>query len=131
MTKTFTAESTDTKRKFEFTIINDKIVELDELFDLVITVSDPRVIIERDVGYAVISDDESMLVYLVFNMFSLEFIIGFREIQHTIYEGDNVTLIVEEKQGFIGGQYVSGVPEYQLSGAFLVYFKVDSSATES
>ena len=63
MTKQFIAESTDTERTFEFTIINDKIVELDELFDLVITVSDPRVQIEHDVGFASISDDESMAVY--------------------------------------------------------------------
>ena len=52
-------------------------------------------------GYVVISDDDSMLVYLLFNMFFLEFSIGFREIQHTIHEGENITLIVEEKQGLI------------------------------
>ena len=61
----------------------------------------------------------------------LEFSIGFREIQHTIHEGENVTLIVEEKQGFIGGSAIGGVPEGRLLGAFLVFFKVDSSATES
>ena len=63
--------------------------------------------------------------------FSLDFSIGFREIQHTIYEGENVSLIVEEKHGFIGGAARGGVPEGRLLGAFLVYFKVDSSATES
>ena len=64
---------------------------MDELFDLVITVSDPRIIIVRDVGYVVISDDDSMLVYLLFNMFFLQFSIGFREIQNTIHESENVT----------------------------------------
>ena len=43
--------------------MDDKTVELDELFDLVITVSDPRIIIERSDCYAVISDDESMGIY--------------------------------------------------------------------
>ena len=42
------------------------------------------------------------------------FFLEFKEIQHKIYEGENVTLIVEDKQGFIGG--VSGVLEYQLLG---------------
>ena len=65
VTKTFTAKSTDTERTFKFTIIDDKIVELDELFDLIITVSEPRVVIERDVGYAVISEDESKPIYCV------------------------------------------------------------------
>ena len=65
VTKQFTAESTDTERTFEFTIINDKTVELDELFDLVITVSDPRVIIVNDVGYVSISDDESKHIYYI------------------------------------------------------------------
>ena len=69
VTKQFTAGSTDTERTFEFTIINDKTVELDELFDLVITVSDPRVKIDRDVGYASISDDESKALY--YNMYVL------------------------------------------------------------
>ena len=82
-------------------------------------------------GYAVIFDDDSMLVYLLCNTFSLEFNIGFREIQHTIYEGENVSLIVEEKQGFVGGLANGGVHEHRLLGAFLVFFKVDSSATES
>ena len=41
-----------------------KLLNFDELFDLVITVSDPRVIIERDVGYAEISDDESKSICL-------------------------------------------------------------------
>ena len=36
---------------------------MDEFFDLVMTVSDPRVIIERDVSFAVISDDESKPIY--------------------------------------------------------------------
>ena len=45
--------------------MDDKTVELDELFDLVITVSDPRVNIERSDGYAVISDDESMAIYYI------------------------------------------------------------------
>ena len=65
------------------------------------------------------------------NILSLEFSIGFKEIQHTIYEGENVTLVVEEKHGFIGGSARGGVPERRLSGAFLVFFKVDSSAIES
>ena len=112
-------------------IINNKTDELDEVFDLVITVSDPRVILERDLGYAVISDDDSMLIYLLFNMFSLEFSIGFREIQYTIYEGKNVTLIVEEKQGFIGGLGIGGVPKERLSGAFLVLYDFYSTATDS
>ena len=38
---------------------------MDELLDLVITVSDPRVVIERDVGYASISDDESNAIYYI------------------------------------------------------------------
>ena len=46
-------------------------VELDEFFDLVITVSDPRVIIERDVGYVVISDDESKPIYYIVCMLYL------------------------------------------------------------
>ena len=104
---------------------------MDELFDFVITVSDPRVIIERSHGYAVISDDHSMLVYLLFNMFSLEFIIGFREIPHTIFEGENITLIVEEKQGFTGDIARGGVPEIRLLGSFLLFFDIDSSANES
>ena len=112
-------------------IINDKTDELDEVFDLVITVSDPRVIIEGDVGYAVITDDDSMLIYLLFNMFSLEFSIGFREIQHTIYEGENVTLIVEEKQGLIGGLATGGIPEERLLGAFLVLYDFYSTAIDS
>ena len=48
---------------FELTIIDDKTVELDEFFDVFIIVSDPRVIIERDVFFAVISDDESKPIY--------------------------------------------------------------------
>ena len=43
--------------------MDDKTVELDEFFDLVITVSDPRIIIDREVSYAVISDDESKPIY--------------------------------------------------------------------
>ena len=78
-----------------------------------------------------ISDNDSMLVYLLFNMFFIEFTIGFRELQHTIYEGDNVTLIVEEKHGFIGGLNVGGVPEYRLLGPFLLFFDIYSSADES
>ena len=38
---------------------------MDELFDLVITVSDPRIVIVRDVGYALISDDESKPIYYI------------------------------------------------------------------
>ena len=51
--------------------MDDKTVELDELFDFVITdISDPRVIIIRDVGYAVISDDESKPIYhIVFMLY--------------------------------------------------------------
>ena len=62
---TFIADTEETERTFEFTILNDKTVELDELFDLVITVSDPRVIINGDVGYVVISDDDSMGIYYI------------------------------------------------------------------
>ena len=68
MTKQFTAESTDTERTFEFTIKNDKTVELDELFDLLITVSDPRVKIVHEVGHAIISDDESKALYYNMSM---------------------------------------------------------------
>ena len=62
---TFVTFSTDNERTFEFTIMDDKTVELDEFFDLFITVSDPRVIIKRDVVFAVIFDDESKPIYYI------------------------------------------------------------------
>lgn len=72
MTKTFEAFTTDTERTFQFYIKNDKTVELDEFFDVFITVNDSRVIIEREVSFAVISDDESKAVY--YNMCMLYFV---------------------------------------------------------
>ena len=99
---------------------------MDELFDLVITVSDPRVIIVRDVGYAVISDDESKPIYYILYSIScysiLEFSIGFNQTEYTIYEGESITLTVIEYQGFTGGLASGGVPEYRLLGSFFIIF---------
>ena len=107
---------------------------MDELFDLVITVSDPRVIIERDVGYSVISDDDSKVIYYIVCVifcYSIEFSIGFNQTEYTIYESENITLAVIEYQGFTGGLARGGVPVYRLPGSFLLYFDIDSSADES
>ena len=59
VTKTFTNFSTDTEQTFQFTIINDEIVELKEHFGLIITASDPRVIIMEPLLLFSINDDES------------------------------------------------------------------------
>ena len=106
---------------------------MDELFDLVITVSDPRIVIVREVGIASISDDESKVIYYIvytISCYSIEFSIGFNQTEYTIYEGENITLTVIEYQGFIGGVVCGGVPELRLLGAFLVFFDIDSSAVE-
>lgn len=50
---------------------------------------------------------------------------------HTILEGEDVTLIVDEYQGFVGGRNVSGVPVERLTGSLLRFFSVDSTADES
>ena len=63
--------------------------------------------------------------------FSLEFSVGFREIQHTTHKGKNVTLIVEEREGFIGGSGTGGVPEDWLVGAFPVLYDFYSTAIDS
>ena len=107
---------------------------MDELFDLVITVSDPRVIIENNVGFVSISDDESKAIYYIvyaISCCSIEFSIGFNQTQYTIYEGENITLTVIEYQELIGGVARGGVPENRLPGSFLVFFNLDSSADES
>ena len=107
---------------------------MDELFDLVITVSDPRVIIVNDVGYASISDDESKHIYYIvctISCCSIEFSIGFNQTEYTIYEGENLALVVIEYQGFIGGFKYGGLPEPHLPGSFLIFFDIYSSADES
>ena len=50
---------------------------------------------------------------------------------HTIREGEDVTLIVDEYQGFVGGISVSGVPVERLTGSFLRFSTVESKAVES
>ena len=113
--------------------MDDKAVELDEFFDLVITVSDPRVLIERDVDYVVISDDDSMTIYYIvyaISCYSIEFSIGFNQTEYTISEGENITLTVIEYQGFTGGG-LGGVHEVRLTGSFLLFFDIDCSAEES
>ena len=62
---------------------------------------------------------------------TIEFSIGFNQTEYTIYEGENITLIVEEKQGFVGGRNVSGVPIDRLTGSFLLFVDIDSTADES
>ena len=112
---------------------------MDELFDLVITVSDPRVIIERsygygDVGYVSISDDDSMAIYYIvytISCYSIEFSIGFNQTDYTIYEGENITLTVIEYHEFTGGLTRGGVPEPHLYRSFLLFFDKYSSADES
>ena len=71
MTKTFEAYTADTERTFQFYIKDDTTVELDEVFDVFITVNDSRVNIERDVSSALISDDESKAVYYIMCMLYL------------------------------------------------------------
>ena len=61
VTRTFTNLTTDVEKTFQFTIINDQIVELKELFDLVITASDPRIVIKDPLLLFTINDDESMV----------------------------------------------------------------------
>ena len=63
--------------------------------------------------------------------YSIEFSIGFNQTEYTIHEGENITLTVDEKQGFVGGRNVSGVPIDRLTGSFLLFFDIDSSANES
>ena len=107
---------------------------MDELFDLVITVSDPRVKIKREVGYASITDDESKHIYYILysiSCYSIEFSIGFNQTEYTIYEGESITLTVIEHQGFTGGLSRGGVPGPRLLGSFLLFFDIDSSADES
>ena len=62
---------------------------------------------------------------------SIEFSIGFNQTEYTIYEGENITLTVIEYHGFTGGFARGGVPIYRLSGSFLLFFDIDSSADES
>ena len=62
---------------------------------------------------------------------SIEFTIGFEQTDYTIYEGENITLNVIEYQGFIGGMACGGLPESRLSGSFLLFFNIESTADES
>ena len=62
---------------------------------------------------------------------SIEFSIGFNQTDYTVYEGENMTLIVIEYQRFFGGLARGGVPELRLTGSFLLFFDIDSSADES
>ena len=62
---------------------------------------------------------------------TIEFSIGFNQTEYTIHEGENITLTVEEKQGFVGGRNVSGVPIDRLTRSFIIFFDIDSSADES
>ena len=107
---------------------------MDELFDIVITVSDPRVYIVNDLGFVSISDDESKPIYYfvyTISCYSIEFSIGFNQTEYTIYEGENITLTLIDYQRFTGGHNIGGVPEYRLPGSFLLFFDIDSSADES
>ena len=67
VTRTFANYSSDTEKSFQFTIINDEIVELDELFDLVLTASDHRVVIKEPLLLFTINDDESMATCVTSN----------------------------------------------------------------
>ena len=67
----------------------------------------------------------------VISRYSIEFSFGFNQAEYTIYEGENITLIVMENQGFIGGIASGGMPEDRLPGSFLLFFDIDSSADES
>ena len=67
----------------------------------------------------------------VISRYSIEFSFGFNQAEYTIYEGENITLIVIEYQGFTGGIASGGMPEDRLPGSFLLFFDIDSSADES
>ena len=62
---------------------------------------------------------------------SIEFSIGFSQTKYTIYEGENINLIVREYHGFTGGIARSGVPIERLTGSFLLFLRIDSTADES
>ena len=62
---------------------------------------------------------------------SIEFSIGFSQTEYTTHEGKNINLIVSEYQGFIGGGGLGGVPKERLTGTFLLFIDIDSSADES
>ena len=62
---------------------------------------------------------------------SIEFSFVFNQTEYTIYEGESITLIVMEYHGFTGGIARGGMPEDRLTGSFLRFFYVDSTADES
>ena len=62
---------------------------------------------------------------------SIELCFGFNQTEYTISEGGNITLTVIEYQGFTGGVARGGVPEDRLTGSFLRFFHIDSTADES
>ena len=72
-----------------------------------------------------------MYTILCVSCCTIEFSIGFNQIEYTIYEGENITLTVIEYQGFTGGLALDGVPVHRLTGSFLRFFSVDSTADES
>ena len=73
------------------------------------------------------------MYYIVYTISycSIEFSFGFNQTEYTMYEGENITLIVIEYQGFTGGIARGGMPEDRLPGSFLSFFDIDSSVDES
>ena len=60
-----------------------------------------------------------------------EFSIGFTSTSYIINEGKSITLIMEEKTGYMGGVVNGGVPEQQLGGAYLVIIQFEGMAEKS
>ena len=135
VTKTFANFSTDTEKSFQLTIINDQIVELKERFDLIITASDPRVAIMEPLLLFIINDDESMCYMVSVKPYMcispIDFSIGFTSTSYIINEGESITLMMEEKTGYVGGVINGGVPEQQLGGAFLASNQFEGMAEKS